>query len=179
LALNRVGPVFKGLLASVCFAACGSGESVPELAPAEPQRVLAMDPDRLWIILQASRMREFCGEFYANPSTAPHHAVDCAAWETQTTAWLNANGAPYAEPQDLRSADFWQWYRQKLASIMKCIREVRPPGRFYANLSESAEADRKARSCDPYDQLTVVERRSVKDYGLVAPQVAEGIRNGR
>src|SRR5262245_37713 len=99
------------------LAACGEG-AAPQAA-AGPSPLLAMEPDRLWILLQAAQVNPRCRQYYAEP-TDPRVvglAVNCAMFERNALDWLHANGVTDALAEHLRDAAFWRWYVARADAI--------------------------------------------------------------
>ena len=149
----------RGLLLAVALLGCGAAES--GLASSSP--LLSTDSDRLWILLQAAKVNPRCRELYAG-STDPRItglAEKCVAAEQRVLAWLKANGIDGADVENLREAEFWSWYGEKVAAIRRC-RAVFKPG------SEGYWTD--FHRCDPFDRIVRVEKRAVTDAGFREPK---------
>jgi hypothetical protein len=141
------------LLLAIALLGCGERSSP----------LLAMDSDRLWVLLQAAKVNPRCRELYAG-SKDPRItglAGNCAEAERRVLAWLEANGIDDADVEDLRAPQFWQWYREKLEAIGRC-QEAFNPG--------SADYWTDFLGCDPFDRIVRVEKRTVADAGYREPK---------
>jgi hypothetical protein len=147
----------RGLLLAIALLGCG------EPAPARGLSLLAMDSDRLWILLQAAKVNPRCRELYAG-STDPRIsglAEKCAEAERRVIAWLEANGVEDAEVEDLREPEFWHWYRGKVEAIQRCQSVFEPGSKGYWT---------DFHGCDPFDRIVRVEKKTVADAGYREPK---------
>ena len=156
--------VCMALLAGLLLA-CGDGPG-GDAAGVGPSPLLAMDGDRLWVLLQAARVNPRCRGYYADPADSRVAGLgpSCAASEESALAWLHANGVPTAQAGHLREAAIWEWYvgkAQEIAACRKAAREVET-GTTLARMTAEA-------SCDPYERITSVEKRTLEESGFARP----------
>jgi hypothetical protein len=147
-----------GLILALALLACGSSEP----AAARPSPLLAMDADRLWVLLQAAKINPRCRELYAG-STDPRVtglAEKCAEAERSAVAWLHANDVAHARVEDLREPTFWQRYMEHAARIQACQHNAEPGTSMFWS---------EFHACDPYDRITRVEKKSLADAGYQVP----------
>ena len=143
----------RSLLLTIALLGCGE--------PSSP--LLAMDSDRLWVLLQAAKVNPRCRELYAG-STDPRItglAEKCAAAERRVVAWFLANGVDKPQAEELRTVNFWKWYSAKVAAIRQCRSGFNPGSDSYWN---------DFHGCDPYDRIIRVEKKTVADAGYREPK---------
>jgi hypothetical protein len=146
------------LVLALGLLACGSSEPVAERS----SPLLAMDSDRLWVLLQAAKINPRCRELYEG-STDPRVtglAEKCGESELRVVAWLHANEMVDARIEDLREPAFWQWYSGKLKTLDACRAPLDPDSRSYW---------KEFNACDPYERIMRVEKKSLADAGYRAP----------
>jgi hypothetical protein len=149
----------RGLLLVVTLLGCGAPESgIPSSSP-----LLAMDSDRLWVLLQAAKVNPRCRELYAG-SKDPRItglAEKCAQAELRSLAWLSSNGVADVRAEHLREPEFWQWYMLQAERIQSC-QQIAKPG--------TATFWSEVHSCDPYERITRVDNESLADAGYREPK---------
>jgi hypothetical protein len=151
----------RGFLLAMALVGCG------DVGAVHPSPLLAMDADRLWILLQAAKVNPRCREFYAG-STDPRItglAEKCAEAERRVIAWLEANGVEDAEVEDMREPAFWQWYLERTEEIANCRRQELAKRHVPGSGSVFNGQD----ACDPYLKIVRVEKRSLSDAGFRSP----------
>lgn len=149
-----------GLLLAVALLGCGAAESEVSVRSSP---LLAVDSDRLWILLQAARINPRCREYYAEPSDPrlAGLAEKCTESERRAVAWLHANRVDDPREEDLREPAFWQWYASKLESIRQCRREFAPGSKgYWAGFY----------GCDPFDRIVRVDGKTMADAGYREPR---------
>jgi hypothetical protein len=143
--------------------ACTDSKAV---APSTPSPLLAMDEDRLWILLWArGDMEPRCWKVFGE--TELHRDQDfqarCARWEVNALEMLRANDI-VAQEEHLRDQQFWNWYTQKAAAISKCSAEALRREGLSGSKRQLASI-----SCDPHEKLTRVDKKRVEDMGIRIP----------
>jgi len=96
------------VIGALALLACGGAEQGSSSRTATENPVLAVESDRLWILMQAARINPRCGAYYANASDARLSglASSCAASERSAVAWLKANGVGDATTEHIREPSF-------------------------------------------------------------------------
>jgi hypothetical protein len=116
----------------------------------EPSPLLAMDPDRLYMILHFSNAAiSECGSYYETPEDPRYarFADICARKELELVDWLRANGVENIKPEHIRQKAFWEWRRAKYAEIVECRKRIR------ASAKTPSEMILAPAQCDPVGRL--------------------------
>jgi hypothetical protein len=167
---RRVGFALVFALAAACHRA-----EVAASRPVGPSPLLAMDPDRLWILVHLKGLANAdCGYYYADPTDARYLRIaeNCGRWERESLEWLRANGAPDVKPEHLRSKAFWTWYREKLEGLERCLHAA-------DQITNASEAEHAKQACGPtilgdYIEVNGKPVENLRELGIVPPKREAG-----
>lgn len=154
-------------LCLVLLAACGDEPAVEATLPSP---LPGADPDRLWILLRASRVGDGrkCADLYLMPEDPRYRELkqQCDFWTRDYADYLRLNGFPTIESAHLQEPVYWQWYLSKRQQSADCVRALgNVPLR--ASSTERADHTQRRRACDTYDNELYNKKRSpIDSFGI-------------
>jgi len=130
-----------------------------------------VEPDRLWILLQAARFGDGtgCDDLYLEEvhEDAPRRAElapRCSDWTEMFAEYLRANGVSMAEAEHLTRASYWIWWREKRGAITECRKQYTVASRETGEEMRARRYNRNA--CDPFLHVTKNAGRTSLDLGI-------------